>query len=135
MCKCTICYNLIGDDMIYIDDLKIELLMPEVLMEYLANNNLFEVFNIIDGDYYLIPNIDDDKKTYILYTCLCFLSNELRDCVSESEELVGEYQRVAVGIQYINANSKDKIVKKLKDLIEFKERIKDYNFEDTTMKF
>lgn len=121
--------------MIYIDNLKIDLLMPELLMEYLANNNIYEVFNLIDGDYYLINNVDDNKKTQILYTCLCFLSNELRDCVSESEELVEEYQRVATGIQYINANSTEKIINKLKDLIEFKERIKDYNFEDTTMKF
>ena len=121
--------------MIYVEDLKIELLMPELLMEFLSNNNIYEAFNIIDNDYYLKNNIDEDKKTYILYTCLCFLSNELRDCVSESEKLIEEYQRVATGIQYINPNSKEKIIDKLKDFIKFKEKIKDYNFEDTTMKF
>ena len=121
--------------MIYIDNLKIELLMPELLLNYLVNKNIYEVFTVIDGNYYLNTNIDDIKKTKILYACLCFLSNELRDCVSESEELVEEYQQVATGIQYINENSKEKIINKLKSLIEFKEKIKDYNFNDTIMKF
>lgn len=33
--------------MIYVEDLKIELLMPELLMEFLSNNNIYEVFIII----------------------------------------------------------------------------------------
>ena len=75
------------------------------------------------------------KKQKYSMLVYAFLSNELRDCVSESEELVEEYQQVATGIQYINENSKEKIINKLKSLIEFKEKIKDYNFNDTTMKF
>lgn len=63
--------------MIYIDNLKIELLMPEVLMDYLKNKNIIEAFIIKDGDYYLRKVISKEDKNTVLDACLYFIFNDV----------------------------------------------------------
>lgn len=121
--------------MIHIDDLNIELLMPDVLMNYLASQGIYEVFDVINDEYYLNNNSDEHNKNVILNSCLSLLSNDISDCVSENETLLSEYQKVCSGIQYIDSSSNDKIIRKIKDLMEFKERIKDYNLDDGSLNY
>ena len=98
--------------MIHIDDLKVELLMPDVLMNYLASQGIYEVFDIINGEYYLNSNADEYSKNIILNSCLSLLSNDINDCVSENETLLSAYQKACSGIQYIDSKSNNKISKK-----------------------
>ena len=109
--------------------------MPDVLMNYLASHGIYEVFDVINGDYYLNSNADENSKNVILNSCLSLLSNDINDCVSENETLLSEYQKVCSGIQYIDSKSNEKIIKKIKDLMEFKERIKDYNLDDGSLNY
>lgn len=63
--------------MIYIDNLKIELLMPDLLLHYLNNKNIIEAFIIKDGNYYLRKDISKEDKNTVLDACLYFIFNDV----------------------------------------------------------
>ena len=48
--------------MIYIDDIKFEFAMPEILVNYLNNQNVFDVFDINENSYILKDNISELEK-------------------------------------------------------------------------
>lgn len=122
--------------MIYIEDLEIELIMPEIIINYLNNQNVFDVFNINNNSYLLKDNISELDKNKVLNIVLHLISGEIGQYSLDNEEYLEEFNKLGASIYYLDNYAKHliengkieianlRLKNKIKELYEFKLKLK-----------
>lgn len=118
--------------MIYIDDLVIELVMPEIIINYLNNQNIFDVFNINDTNYILKDNVSELDKNKVLNIILHLISSEVGQYTLDNEEYLEEFNKIGASIFYLDHYAKHlvengkieianlRLKNKIKEIYDFK---------------
>lgn len=82
--------------MIVIDNLKFNVIIPDILIEYLNNKGLNNVFNIIGDNYVLRSDVSEKDMNIILNACLHFIGNDVGQFVLEDEEMMSEFNKINI---------------------------------------
>lgn len=82
--------------MIVIDELKFNVIIPDILIEYLNNKGLNNVFNIIEDNYVLRSDVSEKDINIILNVCLHFIGNDVGQFVLEDEEMMSEFNKINI---------------------------------------
>lgn len=126
--------------MFYIEDLVFDILIPEILLNYLKRNNVTDVFNIENDNYILKENITEIEKYKVLDAAFGFISNEVGQYSLDNEELMQSFNTISSGIYYTDKLAKSLVEKgnikraneilknKIKEIYDFKLKLRE---EDT----
>lgn len=123
--------------MIHIDEIIFEIIIPEILIDYLSRNNIKDVFIISDGQFILKENISEEEKNIILNACLHFISNEVGQYALDDENLMEEFNKIGSTIYFTDIFAKDlikngkievankKLKEKIKEIYDFKIKLRE----------